>query len=184
MKRLFAILILSVHLFSSGGYVLFFQYFIHQSECKIVKQIYENKINARQLVQFKIPVHNPDMKDWDDYKHLQGQLQVKNGYYNYVGAKVTRDTMYLVCVANITKTRLTELNLIVAKDFSDTPQGKKAPEQQPVKKVSVAFEYNNPAVEYSFVTFFTDINESLNLSSELLTNPYIESPGKPPNSAC
>jgi hypothetical protein len=77
VKRFFAILLLSVHLFYAGGYTLFFQYFIHRSETQMVKQIYENKVDATQLVQIKIPVHMPQMQDWPDYEHVQGQVQLK-----------------------------------------------------------------------------------------------------------
>lgn len=181
VKRLFAILLLSVHLFSSGGYVLFFQYFISRSDNHITKQIYENKIDAKQLVQFKLPVHMPGIKDWADYEHVSGQIQLKDGYYNYVGVKMTRDTMYLVCIANLTKTRLVNANLIVAKDISDVPLSKKSTESSSVKKVTAGFEYNNPVVQYAFVNFSQLLKGYENPISAKLTHPYIESPGKPPN---
>jgi hypothetical protein len=146
----------------------------------MVKQIYDNKVDATQLVQIKIPVHMPKMKDWADYEHVQGQIQLKDNYYNYVGVKMTRDTMYLVCIANATKTRLVSANLIVAKDVSDVPLSKKGPDAQ-VKKASAGFEYNDPTVHYSFVTFSRILKGHENPISAKLTNPYIESPGKPPN---
>ena len=180
MKRFFAILLLSVHLFYTGGYGLFFQYFIHQSEVQMVKQIYENKVDATQLIQIKLPMHNPQMQDWPDYEHVQGQIQLKDNYYNYVGVKMTKDTMYLVCIANSVKTRLVSANLIVAKDVSDVPLSKKGSEAQ-VKKAAGGIEYNNPIVYYSFVTFSQTLKGHENPISTKLTNPYIESPGKPPN---
>jgi hypothetical protein len=183
VKRFFVILLLSVHLFYAGGYTLFFQYFIHRSETQMVKQIYENKVDATQLVQIKIPVHMPQMQDWPDYEHVQGQVQLKDNYYNYVGVKMTRDTMYLVCIANSVKTRLVSANLIVAKDVSDVPLTKKGSEQSSVKKASGGFEYNMPALHYSFVTFSQTLKGHENPISAKLTNPYIESPGKPPNFA-
>lgn len=182
MKRLFAILLLSVHLFFTGGYSLFFQYFIRQSENQIVKQIYDNKVDATQLVQIKIPVSNPHMQDWPDYEHLQGQIQLKDNYYNYVGVKMTKDTMYLVCIANSVKTRLVSANLIVAKNMSDVPLSKKGQDAQ-VKKAAGGFEYHNPMVHYSFVTYAITLKGHENPISTKLTHPYIDSPGKPPNFA-
>jgi hypothetical protein len=179
VKRLFAVFLLSVHLFYTGGYSLFFQYFIHRSETQIVKQIYENKVDATQLVQIKLPVHMPDIQDWPDYEHVQGQIQLKDNYYNYVGVKMTRDTMYLVCIANSVKTRLVSANLIVAKDIADVPLSKKSADAQ-VKKAAGGFEYHNPMVYFSFVTFSTTLKGHENPISAKLTHPYIESPGKPP----
>ncbi|OOQ62231.1 hypothetical protein [Mucilaginibacter pedocola] len=180
MKRLFAILLLSVHLFYTGGYSLFFQYFIKQSESQIVKQIYENKVDATQLVQIKVPVKNKNGQNWADYKKLEGQVQLKGGYYNYVGVKMTKDTMYLVCVANSLKARLVSANLIVAKNMSDVPLNKKGADAQ-VKKAAAGYEYQLPASNYSYVAFSTTLKGYSNPISTKLTHPYIESPGKPPN---
>lgn len=122
----------------------------------------------------------PGIQDWKDYEHLQGQVQLKDGYYNYLGVKMTRDTMYLVCIANSVKTRLISANLIVAKNVSDVPLTKKGTENM-IKKASGGFEYNNPAQTFSFVTFGQNLKGSENPISSKLTHPYIESPGKPPN---
>ena len=180
LKRTFVLLLLSIHLFNTGGYSLFFQYFIHQSEDQMIKQIYENKIDATKLVQIKLPVHTPMTADWPDYEHVQGQIEFKDVYYNYVGVKMTRDTMYLVCIANSTKTHLENANLIVAKNISDVPLTKKG-QAQTVKKASVNFDYSNPAVRYSFLTYSQQVKKHESPIFSLLADPYIESPGKPPN---
>ncbi|RYU92458.1 hypothetical protein EWM62_03210 [Mucilaginibacter terrigena] len=181
MKRFVALFLLSIHLFNTGGYSLVFQYFIHQSEVQIVKQIYENKVDATQLVQIKVPLKSPGITDWPDYERVQGQIQLKDGFYNYVGVKMTRDTMFLVCVANSVKTKLFNANIIVAKNFSDVPLSKKG-QDAPIKKTqSATSEYNNPAVNYIFLSFADSIDRRENPISSKLTEPYIESPGKPPN---
>lgn len=169
-----------MHLFNTGGYTLIFQYFIHQSEDQIVKSIYENKVDATQLVQIKLPVKTPGIQDWPDYEHVQGQIQLKDNYYHYVGVKMTRDTMYLVCIANPTKTRLENANLIVAKNMSDVPVSKKGQESA-VKKVATGFECNMPVADHEFLSFTNSALKRENPISIGLTNPYIESPGKPPN---
>ncbi|MDB5061711.1 MAG: hypothetical protein JWP67_1554 [Mucilaginibacter sp.] len=183
MKRLFALFMLCVHLFNTGGYNLIFQYFIHQSEIRMVKNIYENKVDATQLVQIKIPMKSPGIKEWDDYEHIQGQIQLKDAFYNYVGVKMTRDTMYLVCIANDTKTHLVNANIIVAKNVSDVPVSKKG-QETPAKKSATGFECNIPAPQYKFLSFNDVIEPKENSISIGLTNPYIESPGKPPNHNC
>jgi hypothetical protein len=183
VKRFFAIVLLSVHLFYIGGYNLFFQYYILQSESQMVKQIYENKVDATQLIQIKLPVHMPDIQNWPDYAHVQGQIELKDVYYNYVGVKMTKDTMYLICIANSVKTRLENANVIVAKDISDVPVSKKGAEQGS-KKASAGFEYNIPPSGYKFLAFTDIIEPKENPISSRLTHPYIESPGKPPNVAC
>lgn len=184
MKRLFAIFLLSIHLFYTGGYNLVFRYLIHQSETQIVKQIFDDKVSANQLIQIKLPVHMPDIQDWPDYEKLQGQLQLKDRYYNYLGVKLTRDTMYLVCVANSVKSHLENANLIVAKDLADVPLSKKGTEAPSVKKLAGPSEYNIPVVAFTFNHFYETIKGSENPFLSKLTHPYIESPGKPPNHSC
>ncbi len=175
-------MLLSVHLFNTGGYSVIFQYFIHQSEIQIIKEIYENKVDATQLVQVKIPVSNHGITDWPDYKRIHGQVQLKDGFYNYVGVKMTRDTMFLVCVANSVKTQLFNANIILAKNVSDAPLTKKG-QEAPAKKASSSpiSEYNNPEVNYAFLSFEDSIDRRENTIASKLSTPYIKSPGKPPN---
>ncbi len=172
--------LLCVHLFNTGGYNLIFQYFIHRSEVQMVKNIYENKVDATQLIQIKIPMQSPGLKDWADYEHIQGQVQLKDAFYNYVGVKMTHDTMYLVCVANDAKTKLVNANIIVAKHVSDVPVSKRG-QETPVKKSATGFECSIPLAQYKFLAFANLIEVKKNPISALLPNPYIESPGKPPN---
>ena len=180
MKRFFAIVLLSVHLVYIGGYALVFQYYIHESDAQMVKQIFDNKIDNTKLVELKIPVHMPTIQDWSDYEEIVGQIQLKDAYYNYVRLRMTRDTMFLVCLANTTKTRLVKANIIAAKEISDVPVSKKG--QDPVsKRVNVLSEYNLQALKYQCSLDGTFLKHNNNWLNFKLTNPFIEAPGKPPN---
>lgn len=182
MKRLIAILLLNVHLFNLGGYNLAFQYFIHRSEVQIVKEIYENKVDATKLVEIKIPAHMPNIKSWDNYVSDQGQLQLKGVYYNYLRYKITRDTMSFICIANAVKTRLVSANLIIAKEISDVPLSKKGGHEAPMKKVGAASDYSFQVMHYQFLTYGSMLKVKPNTLLYLHNSPFIESPGKPPNS--
>jgi len=183
VKRLIAILLLNVHLFNLGGYQVVFQYFIHQSEIQIVKEIYENKIDATKLVEIKIPVHLPGIKKWDHYVRDNGQLQLKGVYYNYLRYKMAPDTMSFICIANAVKTRLVTANLIIAKEINDVPLSKKGHDSS-LKKVNTGNDYSFTVVNYQFSTFSTLLKQDLSPISYHLNQPYIESPGKPPNHSC
>ncbi|TWJ04863.1 hypothetical protein JN11_00586 [Mucilaginibacter frigoritolerans] len=180
MKRIFAIVLLGIHLFNLGGYVLLYRYYIHQSDVQMVKQIFDNKIDDTKLVEIKIPVNMPTIQDWNDYEVIEGQIQLKDAYYNYVRLKMTRDTMYFICIANETKTRLEHANIITAKEINDVPLTKKG--EAPVsKKVNTLSEYNLQAFEYDYVAFGTNLKQTTKPISLNLSKPYIKSPGKPPN---
>lgn len=182
MKRLFAIVLLSVHLFNIGGYALFYQYFIHQADVQMVKEVYNDKINDSRFIELKIPVHMPTVTDWTEYEVVAGQVQLKDAYYNYVQLKMTRDTMYFICLPNTAKTRLVAANIITAKEVSDVPMSKKG--DQATKRINTTDEYSLPVFKYQYAAFETLIKPSYKNVTVVLDNPYIESPGKPPNFIC
>jgi hypothetical protein len=181
LKRLVAVVLLSIHLFSMGGYSLLFQYYIHQSDVQMVKQIFDNKIDDTKLIEIKIPVNMPTIQDWSEYEVIQGQIQLKNAYYNYVRLKMTRDTMYFICIPNTVKTQLVKANIITAKEINDVPLTKKG-QQAPLKKVNTSLsEYNLQAFQYRYADFETRIKPVAKTVHFTLNSPFIDSPGKPPN---
>jgi hypothetical protein len=160
---------------------LFFQYYINQADTQMVKQIFENKIDKTKLIELKIPVNMPTISDWTEYEEIVGQIQLKDAYYNYVRLKMTRDTMFFVCIPNATKTRLVNANIITAREIADVPLTKKG--QNPsVKKINTLSDYNLQLFQYSYSGFGTQLAAG-DIMAALLktTKPYIESPGKPPN---
>jgi len=178
LKRFFAIVLLSVHLFYLGGYALLFQYYIHKADVRMVKQVYDNKINNAKLIELKIPVHMPTVLNWSEYAVVAGQIQLKNAYYNYVKLKMTRDTMFFVCLPNTTKTRLVNANIIIAKQISDVPLSKKG--DQGVKKINTFIQYNFQAFQYRYSEFGTFLKRANIDIAFQLNNPFIDSPVKPP----
>ena len=146
----------------------------------MVKQIFDNKIDDTKLIELKIPVSMPTIQDWTDYEEIVGQIQLKDAYYTYVRLKMTRDTMYLICLANTAKTQLVKANIIAAKEISDVPVNKKG--QEPVsKRVNTLSEYNLQSFKYHYAADGSFFNHDPNSLRFRLTDPFIESPGKPPN---
>jgi len=186
LKKLVAILLLSMHLFYLGGYMLAFQYFMNKSDDQIVSQLYGTGASSSKLIKLKIPVHMPTLDDWADYANIQGQVQVKDAYYNYVRIKMTKDTLYLICLPNTVKANLAKANIIMTKNLNDIPLSKKGPNNSSTKKAESTSSYDH---FYQIVKCdYTPLAElvKINTRSEVfhLSNPYIESPGKPPNTSC
>jgi hypothetical protein len=181
LKRLFAILLLCIHLFYIGGYSLLFAYYIHKADVQMVKQVFDNKINDdKQLIEIKIPAHFSTFASTGEYEMVSGQIQLKNAYYNYVRLKVTQDTMYFVCLPNTAKTRLVKANIVTAKEISDVPISKNS-HNPSVKKVVSLSEYNLQSFIYCYAAYGTFVKQSKRAVTHKLIAPFIESPGKPPN---
>ncbi|HVW97044.1 MAG TPA: hypothetical protein VHA56_13820 [Mucilaginibacter sp.] len=181
MKRLFAIVLLCIHLFSIGGYSLLFQYYIHKSDVQIVKEIFDNKINDAKLIELKIPVYMPTIQDWSDYEVIAGQIQLKDAYYNYVRLRMTRDTMYFICIPNTVKTKLViNSNIITAKQLADVPLSKKGHESS-AKRLTTLGDYTVQAYNYEYTDFETTVKKESRTEKLVLSVPFVSSPGKPPN---
>jgi len=183
LKKLVAIILLGAHLFTLGGYEMVFRYFIQRSDVEIVKRMYDNKSGSAKLIELKVPVHMPTIQDWPEYEHVVGQIQLKDGYYNYVGIKMTRDTMSLLCLPNHVKDQLVKAHLIVAKDLNDVPLSKKGAEPLSKKTVEL-YNYTYQVIKCDYKPFAKLVRPIGNTEIFNLAHPYIESPGKPPNFSC
>lgn len=176
-------MLLGIFVLNIGGYAFVFDYFIHRSDVQLVKQMYDNKRSSAKLIELKIPVHMPTIQDWSEYEHIVGQIQLNTGYYNYVGLKMTRDTMYLLCQPNHVKDQLVKAHLIIAKDLNDVPLSKKGAE--PVsKKGSPGYDNVYQTIKCNYKQFATLVSPVVVKQYAQFDHPYIESPGKPPNSSC
>ena len=166
-----------------GGYTLLVDYFIKRSDSEIVKTMYNGNTGSAKLMELKIPVNMPTIQDWTEYVHVVGQIQLKEGYYNYVAIKMTRDTMSLLCLPNHVKDKLVKANLIIAKDLNgNVPINKGA---DPIsKKVTSGYDNVFQIVKCDFKPF-GKISTPIYITQIVhLSCPYIEAPGKPPNFSC
>lgn len=120
----------------------------------------------------------PTIEDWKDYAAISGQVQFQNNNYNYVKLRMTKDTMYLLCIPNYKKTRLINQNIITAQKIADIPNAKK--DHVPFGKQSILNDYNLQPVKYTFaspVTIIDNITGSINAGLVKCTLP---SPAPPP----
>jgi len=109
-----------------------------------------DRYSLDDLVSVKVPVKMPTIEDWKDYVPIAGQIQFENNSYNYVKLRMTRDTLYLLCIPNYKKTRLINQNIINARKIADIPNSKK--DRVPFGKLSTLSDYNCQVVKYIFIT--------------------------------
>lgn len=175
---------LGAHLMMLGGYTLLFDYFIKKSDTEIVKQMYESKPGSAKLIELKVPVHMPTIEDWPEYVHIVGQIQLKEGFYNYVALKMSRDTMSLLCLPNHVKDQLVKENVIIAKDLNgNVPLSKKSTTPL-TKKASTGYDNVYQIIKCDYQPLASQVKSVYGHLVEYHSNPYIESPGKPPNFSC
>ncbi len=169
-------------LFNTGGYQLLFQYLIYEADTSVDRQINTNSYRPNDLQLVKIPVHL-NIVDWDDFKPISGEIKINNNYYNYAQLKMTRDTLYMLCLRNTDHSRLQNAGRAYAKDVNDSPQTKHSHNSSGKKVISLS-DYNYQFFTYNYVSHSVIAKQRIQIVIIRSDNPFIESPGKPPNAAC
>ncbi len=172
-------MLLIVHLFTAGGYMLLFQYLINRSDAFVERQISKGFYNMHDLVEVKVPVHLPDIQNWQSYERVSGQVQLGSGAcYNYVKLKVTRDTLYIMCIPNYKTTQLTNANVIYARQVSDVPLNKKG-NTNTIKTIDFS-KYNHLVITYSIKPTVTMLKTYPVITTLLIPAGFTNSPDQPP----
>jgi hypothetical protein len=172
---------LALLLFNLGGYLLLFQYLIYQSDRSIIQKINNNHYKSTDLVEVKIPVHL-NIQDWTEFEPISGAVQLKDNSYNYAELKMTRDTIYLMCIPNTNKSRLVTANIIYARQVSDIPVNKKS--HLPLIKKSISeSECNYTITLYKALIPAENSKAGCNYAYSDIVKTTIDVPGQPPESA-
>jgi hypothetical protein len=139
-------------LFNLGGYALLFQYLINRSDSSIYERINDNRYKMNDLVEIKIPVNQQTVEDEDEYAPVGGQVKLSDTVYNFAYLKMTRDTMYLLCLPNREKASIKNAKIIYTRQISDISVNEKS--HLPVMKLSTFEGYN----DYYNIAFQTAVS--------------------------
>jgi hypothetical protein len=170
---------LIVHLFNLGGFMAVNRYLVYRSDKFASEQISKGKYDAANLIEIKIPQHMPQIKDWDQYVRVSGQVQLNGFAYNYVKLRVTRDTLFIQSIPNYQTTKLLSQNIINAKQLGDVPLSKKTPESS-IKKFGTDSLYNYLVINYAFSSRISAIQKLSTFVAIDINQPLIPIDGRPP----
>jgi len=94
MKKLAALLLLTVLLYQAGGFAL-------QFLNKTSSEISSEEITQLDKVVLKLPISLPyNESKWQEPQQVEGQLQKGDAFYQMVEQKMEGDTLYTTMVAN------------------------------------------------------------------------------------
>lgn len=181
MKKLSAILLLFVFLFSQAGYALLFQYFIENADNKIEDRITRNIYNDEDLVEVKVALNMPYLLSSNSFVRVEGEIELNGAHYNYVKRKVSGDTLYLLCLPNLLKTQLADAKIALAKDYGDTPANKKSAEPNSAKKQHSISEYNFVTQQFAFLQNSGYETSTNGFICPVITPVSIKAPTQPPD---
>ncbi len=182
LKRLIAIALLGLQMFTICGHLVLYHYFVYKSDRELNERISNNAYTEHDLVEIKIPAHTAITQSWTEYQYINGQIQFKNICYDYVKVKLTTDTIYLACLPNREKTRLFNQNIINAKVIDDAPVSKKG--QVPFGKGIDLGKYNYTLVSYHFSSQVTVLNHGNAFTVPAIASRCVTVPLQPPRMSC
>ncbi len=183
LKKILAILFLSIYLFNLIGYSFLFQYLIEDANTQLVQRLDKNIYDKTDLVEVKLPMSLPYLSDMKNFERVDGQVELNGIHYNYVQRKMAHDTLYLLCLPNFAKTDLYNAKADFEKNNSDNPTSKKNPES-PIKKLNVGRDYNIVTESFDFTSkSLPSASKDNFLCSEILS-VFIKAPSQPPDFRC
>ena len=177
-----AIALLSLQMFTICGHLLLYQFFVYRSDKLFNDRIGKNMYNVHDLVQIKVPSHTGVTQSWNYFEKINGQIRFKNTCYNYVKLKLTRDTIYLMCIPNYEKTRLFNQNIINASHIADIPVNKK--DHVPFGKTTDLGKYNYPVTLFKFSAPVAILQSGNIICCSNPIQYYTDTPHQPPKMFC
>lgn len=115
MKRISALLLITVLLYQAGGFAL--QYLQQNTS-----EISATDLASRDKVIVKVPISLPYSQNWEEAKKVSGQVQKGDEFYDMVEQKMERDTLYTTLVTNHSaREQFIEFSEMVEKHLSTDP---------------------------------------------------------------
>jgi len=125
LKKLAAILLLSLLAFNWYGYRVFIDVLEQQASTSLQHRLDQNLYDDNSLVEIKVAVSLPYLSNWDSFEKYQGETQINGVHYKYVKRKLVNDTLILLCIPNQVKNDLRFARADYFKQVNDLQTNKK-----------------------------------------------------------
>lgn len=179
MRKVFALLLLCVHLGNLSGYLMT-QYLIRQNEQEQIKSLDAHIYEDKNLVLIKVPLHLPYTSETKNFVRVNGQIELSGTWYSYVQRKISRDTLMLMCLPNHAKGKLV---IAAAQLTSQNELCQAGKNHEPaLKKAKSTDDYNISSP--MLISFSLKVNSSdYRLSMSRLINLSVQEPAAEPPEA-
>jgi hypothetical protein len=116
---------------------------MERSDLLLQQKLDNNGYRDSFLFEVKTALNLPYITGNGSYEPVEGTIQIGGKYYNYVKRKIHQDTLYILCVANPSKTAFAEASNRASEQLNDIA-GLEKPSKSSVKKINFLSEYNQP----------------------------------------
>jgi len=144
LKRIAAILLLSVLLFNWIGYRILSDYFEQQADFVLEQKLDKSDYDESQLIEIKVPLKLPYQNNWENFERFNGDIEVDGIHYKYVKRKVYNDSLVLLCLPHESKMKL----LSARDEFFKLVNDLQHPSQNKKSDSGNSHSVKNPVTEY------------------------------------
>ncbi len=106
MRKTAAILLLTLIVFNTTGYKLWFYIAMQQADTKLISSLDKKEYKEQELFTLKVPMNMPYQNNTNSFERVDGEITIKGETYKYVQRKVENDTLTIQCIRHAEKIAL------------------------------------------------------------------------------
>lgn len=183
MKKVAAILLISIFLFNLFGYRLLFNYAQQQSDITLEASLDKNEFNEAELITITVPLSVPYQNDQQNFERVDGELKVNGKIYKYVKRKISGGQLILMCLPDHKKMQLQSAKdefFKYANDLVQNNHSKKSDKSKSGVFKNLMAEYDNYTAEFTTAYSIANIVYSISKQLNFLPSSPHSSPEQPP----
>ena len=146
MKKLAAILLLSIFVFNLFGYKLWVYYQEGIANKYITAVVDNNNYNQEDLISIKKTINLPYYNNSEQFSTVDGEVEINGAYYKYVKCRIYNDSLEMLCLPNTQKTKIhqakNDFYKVVADIEKNNSEKNKSNSNNSFKKILSEFEEN------------------------------------------
>jgi hypothetical protein len=157
MRKIAAILLLSIFTFNILGYQLVYNFFSQQSDVALELALDQDKYNDSQLISIKQPTNLPYYTNSKSFSRIDGEVEIDGTTYKYVKCRIYNDSLEMLCIPHVEKMKIQQSKQDYAKianDFQQDSNKKKTDNNSKSfqKQLSEYEELQNEFTDNNYVT--------------------------------
>jgi hypothetical protein len=121
---------MSLLLFNWFGYRVVSALLENKADIQLESAIALNGYADTDLIKLTVPLNLPYQVTNHEFKSIKGEITINGKIYTYVKRQIINDSMTLLCIPNLAKTKLTEARHNYFSNIADADQNTQAKSKQ------------------------------------------------------
>jgi len=186
VKKLAAILLLTLFLFNLVGYRLWFNFAQQQSDIQLETSLDHYQYNDADLITIKVPLSMPYQTVQSGFERVDGEISIKGKIYKYVKRRIDNGVLVLMCLPDQNKMRLQSAKNDYFKTTSDISQNDSSKKGDNAKTnvfKNLVSDFDQQIDNYStLIPAIIKAGYCSAITDQLSSTPHTP-PGQPPDAA-